>query len=296
MSQRWAYLVALVLVGIGWGSTQPLGKIAASGGKGPYALILGQLVVCVVVLGAIALVRRKGLVWTRAALQFYLVVAVLGTLVPNATFYISVARLPAGIMSILISTVPLMAFPLSLALGIDRFEGKRVVGLALGLLGVALIAVPSTGLPDPSMAAFIPLALIGPLFYAMEGTYVARFGTAGMDPLQAMFGASVAGLVLCVPLTWASGQWTNPFAPWGTPTMALIGSSMLHALLYSAYVAIAARAGAVFATQSAYIVTLAGLCWAMALLGEQFSAWVWAAMVVMMAGMAMVQPRLRAKV
>jgi drug/metabolite transporter (DMT)-like permease len=288
----WKSLAALVVLGVGWGSTQPLGKIAASSGHPPFALILWQLVICVLVLGALTLARGKGLLLTRRALVFYVVVAVLGTLVPNATFYISVHRLPAGIMSILISTVPLMAFPLSLALRTDRFEVKRLVGLLLGLTGVAIIAAPGASL-GPGMAAYLPLALIGPLFYAMEGTFVARYGMAGMDPLQAMFGASLAGLMLCVPLVFLTGGWVSPMPPWGLPEAALLGSSALHALLYAGYVAMAARSGAVFASQTSYIVTAAGLCWAMLLLGERFSPLVFLAMVVMLAGMALVRPRPR---
>ncbi|MEO6298045.1 MAG: DMT family transporter [Paracoccaceae bacterium] len=289
---RWKLVAVLVLIGIGWGSTQPLGKIAASSGHGPFVLIFWQLVICTVVLGVITGVRRKGLVLTQRALGFYVAVAVMGTLVPNATFYISVARLPAGIMSILISTVPLIAFPLTLLLGQDRFDWKRLAGLLLGLSGVALIALPRASLPDPAMAAFLPLALIGPAFYAMEGTFVSRYGMAGMDPVQAMFGASLTGLLLCVPLVYFSGQWINPMPPWGEPEAALLLSSVLHGLLYAGYVGLAATAGAVFATQTSYIVTASGLCWAMLLLSERFSPWVWLAMAVMLLGLTLVRPKI----
>ena len=109
-----------------------MGKIAASTGIGPFALIFWQVVICVVVLGAITVVRGRGLVLTRRALGFYTVVALTGTVVPGFSFYVSVARLPAGIMSILISTVPLIAFPMAMALGMDRFDLKRMLGLTRG--------------------------------------------------------------------------------------------------------------------------------------------------------------------
>ena len=293
MIVRWTYVAVLVVLGVGWGSTQPLGKIAASSGYPPFALILWQLVICVLVLGAITLVRGKGLSLSRRALVFYVVIALVGTLVPNATFYISVARLPAGIMSIIIAVVPMIAFPLALVLGFDRFDSRRLVGLMFGLAGVALIALPKASLPDPAMAAFLPLALVGPACYAMEGTFVSRYGMAGMDPVQAMFGASLVGLLLCLPVVLITGQWVDPMPPWGLPEAALGLSSALHALLYAGYVGLAARAGAVFATQTAYIVTASGLCWAMVLLGERFSHWVWLAMVVMLVGIALVRPKLR---
>lgn len=293
MNQRWRFVVALVVLGLGWGSTQPLGKLATSTGHPPFGLIFWQLVICVVVLGGITVVRGKGLPLHRQALVFYVVVAFLGTLIPNATFYISVARLPAGIMSILISMVPLVAFPLALALGLDRFSTARLAGLLLGLCGVALIALPEASLPDPAMVAFLPLAMVGPLFYALEGTFVQRYGTAGMDPIQAMFGASVVGLILVTPVMLGLGHWISPAPPWGVAEGALMLSSALHGLLYAGYVALAVRAGAVFAAQCSYLVTVSGVIWAMVLLGERFSPFVWAAMGVMLIGLALVQPRNR---
>ena len=288
---RRIYVLWLLAMGIGWGVTQPLGKMATDTGHPPFGLIFWQLVVCVAVLGAISLVRGQRLPLHRRACVFYVVVAVLGTLVPNATFYISVARLPAGIMSILISTVPLLAFPLALVLGMDRFSAARLAGLLLGLCGVAMIALPETRLPGAGMAAFLPLAMVGPLFYAMEGVFVARYGTAGMDPVQAMFGASLAGLVLCLPVMLGLGQWIDPFQPWGRPEWALVGSSALHGLIYAGYVGLAARAGAVFAAQTSYIVTASGVVWAMILLGERFSGLVILAAAVMLTGIALVRPR-----
>lgn len=290
-SQRRLYVAMLVVLGLGWGSTQPLGKMATMTGHGPFGLIFWQLVVCVVVLGGLTALRGKGLVLNRRTLRFYLVVAVMGTLVPNATFYISAARLPSGIMSIIISAVPMLAFPLALALGMERFAVKRLVGLLLGLAAVGIIAAPGAVLPDPAMAAFLPIALVGPLFYAMEATYVARNGTEGLDAVQAMFGASVVGLILCTPVTLWTGQFIDPFAGFGRAEAALVGSSVIHALMYAGYVWLASRAGAVFAAQCSYLVTGAGIFWAMALLGERFSPFVWLAVVLLLCGVALVNPR-----
>jgi drug/metabolite transporter (DMT)-like permease len=154
-----------------------------------------------------------------------------------------------------------------------------------------LLALPGAALPEPGMAALLPLALVGPLFYAMEATFVARHGTAGMDPVQAMFGASVAALAMCLPLTLAFGQGIDPRPPWGAAEWALVGSSALHALLYAGYVWLAARAGAVFAAQSSYSVTVGGVGWAALILGERLPPGAWAAMGLLLAGLALVQPR-----
>ncbi len=289
--QRWIYLAVLVALGTGWGSTQPLGKIAASTGHPPFGMLFWQSVVCVIVLGALALVRRKGPPLHRRALTFYGVVAVLGTLIPNYTFYASIRHLPSGIMSILISTIPMIALPIGLMMGTERVSARRLVGLLLGLSGVVMIVLPQASLPDRAMLAFLPLAMIGPLFYALENTYVARTGLAGMDPLQAMFGTQIVALALCVPAMAATGQWmAMPLVP-GRPEIALIASSALHALLYATFVWLAAKTGAVFASQSAYITTATGMMMAMLILGERFSPWVFAAAAVMLCGLTLVRPK-----
>jgi drug/metabolite transporter (DMT)-like permease len=177
-------------------------------------------------------------------------------------------------------------------LGADRFDLKRLAGLLLGLTGVAIIAAPGATLA-PGLVAFLPLALVGPLFYALEGTFVARYGTAGMDPVQAMFGTSLVAVVLCLPMVFLTGSWVSPMPPWGKAEAALLISSALHGLLYAGYVGLAARSGAVFASQTSYIVTAAGLCWAMLLLGERFSPLVFVALAVMLVGLTLVQPRAR---
>jgi drug/metabolite transporter (DMT)-like permease len=291
--ERGFLVLVLCLLGLGWGLTQPLGKISVSTGHGPFVLIFWQLVICSLLLGTITLARGRGIVWRRDALIFAAIVAVIGTLVPNLSYYISIGRLPAGIMAILISAVPMLSFPMALALGMDRFSPARLAGLALGLAGVALIAAPGAGLYAAGLLAFIPLALIGPLFYAMEANFVARQGTAGMDAFQAMFMASLVGVVMCLPLTLISGQWINPLDGFGRAEGALVLSSLVHGLCYAGYVWLAGRAGAVFASQCSYLVTAAGVFWSMLILGERLAPLAWLALAVMLSGVALVQPRAR---
>ena len=284
----------LILLGVGWGSTQALGKMAVSSGYQHFGLIFWQATIGVVVLGALNLVRRGHFSLSRAGLRFAFIIACIGTLIPNSTFYISVVHLPSGVMSILISTIPMLSLPMALALGMDRLHPLRLLGLLCGFVGVALIALPQTSLPTPEMAAWLPLAMVGPVFYAMEGNYVAKWGMGGLDAVQAMFWASLLAALLALPLALGMGQWIDPRPPYGQPELALMASSAIHALMYAAYVWLAAKAGAVFATQTSYVVTLSGVLWAILLLDEQFSAWVWAAMAVMLVGLFLVQPHQRA--
>lgn len=290
VQSRWFYAGVLIVLGVGWGSTQALGKIAVSTGHGPFGLIVWQGGTGVAVLGALTVARGRRLRLTWPALRFALVIAMVGTVLPTYTFYTSVVHLPAGIMSVLISAVPLFSFPMAMALGMDRFSSRRLFGLICGLTGVALIALPGASLPDPALAVWVPFALLGPLFYAAEGNIVARWGTFGLDPVQVMFWASLLATVITLPVAVLTGQMFS-LLPFGRPEAALVFNSGLHALLYAGYVWLNGRAGAVFASQVAYFVTGSGVFWAMGLLGERFSPVVWLALAVMLLGVALVQPR-----
>jgi drug/metabolite transporter (DMT)-like permease len=224
-------------------------------------------------------------------IAFYAIIALIGTLLPNSASYTAAIHLPSGILSIVLSLIPMLAFPIALAWGLDRFSGRRLLGLCLGLSAIVLIAAPGTSLPDPAMVWWLPVALIAPLFYAVEGNFVARYGTEGLDALQVLLGASLVGMILALPLAVMTGQFISPLPPWGAPDIAIVVSSVAHALVYTAYVWLVTRAGSVFAAQVSYLVTGFGIIWAKLILGETYSPWVWAALVLMMAGLALVQPR-----
>ena len=296
MSRKLGPMFALLIMGAGWGITSPLSKIAVSTGHQPLGLVFWQMVIGAVLLGAIVFVRGGRLALGRRQITLYLAIALLGTILPNTASYRAAAHLPAGVMSIVIAMVPMFAFPIALALGQDRFSIARVVGLGLGLGGVALLVGPEASLPDRAMVAFIPLALIAPFFYGLEGNFVGKFGTAGLDPIEVLFGASVFGAVLSLPLALGFGHWLNPLGGFGAPESALVLSSIVHALVYAGYVWLVGRAGAVFAAQVSYLVTIFGVGWAMLILDEAYSGYIWGALGLMLLGMFLVQPRDREEV
>ena len=141
------------------------------------------------------------------------------------------------------------------------------------------------------MVAWLPLALVGPLCYALESNYVALHNDLKADAMQAMFLASLLAALLALPLVLWSGQWVDPVATWNWRYGVFILTSALNAVLYVAYVWLAGRAGAVFASQSSYVITGAGLVWAIVLLGERFSLWIYLALALLMCGLFLVSPR-----
>ena len=285
----------LIFMGAGWGATQPLSKIAVSEGYRHFGLIFWQMAIGAVALGIVQIIRRQPLRRDGPALLVYLVIAFLGTILPNSAMYESIRHLPSGLISILLSLVPMFAFPIAMALGNERFAWSRFLGLILGLIGVLLIIGPEASLPERAAIIFVPLALVSSFFYGLEGNVVARWGTAGLSAVEVLYGASLVGAIVTLPLALATGQFINPLPPYGLPDAALLLSSLIHVAVYSAYVWMVGRAGPVFAVQVSYLVTGFGVFWAVLILNESYSGWVWAAMGVMFLGMFLVQPRQNAE-
>lgn len=285
------YFACLVVIGAGWGATQPLTKVAVSEGYRQFGLVFWQMIITGILMVSICVLTRRSIPFNLTTLGTYLVIALIGTILPNAASYQAIVHLPAGLMAILLSLVPMLAFPVAIMLGNETFGWARFAGLFFGLLGVVLIVAPEASLPDRAMLIFIPLAIVAPFFYAFEGNYVARWGTSGLDALQVLAGASIVGAVVALPLALFSGQWIDPRVIWDAPEYAFVASSLIHGLVYAGYVWLVSQAGPVFAAQVSYLVTAFGVFWAMIFLGERYSIWVWLAFGVLMIGLTLVQPR-----
>ncbi|MEP2534075.1 DMT family transporter [Shimia sp.] len=283
-------MLALLVMGAGWGLTQPLTKIAVSEGYLPLGLIFWQMVIGALGMGAYRVVARKPITLPLRLMWFFLLIALLGTVIPNSFSYRAAAFLPAGVMSVVISLVPIFAFPIALSLGVDKFNWVRLGGLLVGLVGVVILAGPDA-LPDAAMAIWLPIAVVAPLCYGFEGNIVSKWGMHGLGPGHVLFGASVVGAVVALPLAIASGQFIDPRTEWNAPEYAVVASSLIHVVVYTSYVWLVSRAGSVFAAQVSYVVTGTGVLWSMLILSERYSIWVWGAMALILAGMFLVQPR-----
>ena len=106
--------LALMAIGAIWGATQPLAKIAVSTGHKPLGLMVWQAGIGALLLGGVTLLRGRRVPVTAAALRLYLVIALIGSVLPGITSYSAAVHLPSGVLSILLSSVPMWAFPIAL--------------------------------------------------------------------------------------------------------------------------------------------------------------------------------------
>lgn len=291
LQKNWLLYLVLFLVATSWGLTNPLAKIAVSSGYLPLGVMFWQLTTILIFSGILTILSHRRLPFRRDTVDLFIGIACFGTLVPDYLLYLSAAHLPAGIFSILLGLTPVFAMPVAVLLGFDKFELRRVLGVVLGALAVAVMFVPKTSLPSDIRAIFAVLTLIGAMCYALQGNFLTWHGGARLDPLQILFGSSAFAFFIVAPGAVLSGQFVDLLIPWSRVEWAILATSVLHALAYGGFFLLVSQGGPVFASQAAYLVTGSGVLWSMLLLGETYSMWIWLAFAMMLVGIILLQPK-----
>jgi len=290
--QNSKYLLALLVLGLLWGASIPLAKIVVSTGHPPLGLVFWQLVLGVVVLASIAFFRKSNISFRRRHVLFFTLVILFGTIFPDVLSFWILTHLPSGVVALAIATAPMFSLIIALKIGTEKFSFTRIIGLLLGALSVTMLILPETSLPDSSKAIFVLLALLVPLSYSVEGNYLSVAQPQEFGPVATLLGASIAGLFIVLPLTLATGSFINPLElQYGVPEIALLATTLMHVAAYVGYIWLVAKAGAVFSAQIGYVVTISGVILSVILLGENHSAWLWAALALMVLALALVRPK-----
>jgi drug/metabolite transporter (DMT)-like permease len=283
-------LMMMLTVGTLWGLTFSFAKAASDAGIGPLAYGFWQTTGAGTVLLLLCLFRREPLRLSRGHLTYYLATGFLSLAVPNLILQTVIGHVPAGVTAIVVTTVPLLTYAIAMAVKLEAFAVRRSLGLLAGFCGALVLLLPRASLPEPAMAGWVLLGFAAPLFYASGNVYVAKFRPASPAlPLAAgmLWGAAVwqAPAIL---LTDAFQMLTPPFSfgEWG-----VIGQICVTSLASILYFEIVRRAGPVFFSQVAYVVTLTAILWAMAIFGERHSWLVWAAAALIASGVALVNFR-----
>ncbi|HUS52679.1 MAG TPA: DMT family transporter [Thermohalobaculum sp.] len=282
--------LVLLAIGLGWGATGPFSKLAVSTGNHPIGVTFWNTAIGAVGLTSILLATGRRLPYDRRHLIFFIVCGFLGTALPNSLSYTAYQHLPIGVNVMVIALVPMATMLIALPLGIERLDPLRVVGLGLGTLAVLLIALPETSLPEPGQAIWVALPVIVSLAYAGENIYISTRKPPDCGALTVICGLSWGALILLTPAVVVADAWVD-ITRFGPPEQAIIAISFVHMGAYFGFIWLIGQAGPIFASQVGYVVTASGVVLGMAVYGERHSPWVWAALALMFAGLALVKPR-----
>ena len=278
-------------MGAGGGLMVSLIRLATTGGVPFIPFAFWNTAFAAAVLLAIAVARRTPPRLNLDHLRTYAILGALGVALPLCVFAYVSPKLPAAIVAVTQTLIPIMTYALALAVGAERFRWLSVLGIALGFAGVLLIVVPGGSLPEPGMAGWVLVLLVTAFSLAVAFIATARFRPPEAASLSMAAGTLSVGTVFLLPVMAVDGSWWLFDSGLDEGALALVAMAVLYALLMVFFYEIIRLAGPVFLSTNNYVVPLAGVAWGMAIFGDSLSGWVWAALALMIAGLALMNAR-----
>lgn len=279
----------ITVAGLIWGGTFTLALLATSEGAHPLAISAWQVVVTgVFFVGFCRLVDIP--VFRFRNVRHYTVLAVIGITAPNLAYYYAAPHLSAGILSITVSTVPMLTYAFMLFLHYESVILKRVFGILLGMLAILLLVLPDQGVEAGDANLWILLALLSAVLYTIENIYIGHGVEDTIDVRELLCGSNFIAFFMQFPLAWYLGV-AEPVS-WllTVPGLSLAALGIGSGIAYTMFFYTIKNSGAVFASQCAYIVTVSGVLWGIIIFSEEHSFWVWSSLVVLMVGLFLVTP------
>jgi drug/metabolite transporter (DMT)-like permease len=194
-TRAWIVFAAVSAV---WGVPYLFIKIAVDGGVPPVPLAWARIA-----LGAAALLlvawRAGTLPTLRGRWGWLLVFAVAEFAVPFPLIAAGEERIDSGVTAILIATAPLNVALLALRFEpAERVDGRRLLGLLIGLAGVAALVGLDVS-AEPSQLLGIAAVLVAAVSYSI-GAMLMKRRFSDLDPSAAMgAGLGIAAVLLTPP-------------------------------------------------------------------------------------------------
>lgn len=246
----------------------------------PTVIVFGRSVAAAVVLlplalrgGTMAAVLRK---W-RAVLAL----TILEILAPFLLITYGEQRVSSSLAGLLIASLPLLVAVFAMWLDhSERATGLRLIGMLIGLSGVALVLGFDVG---GGFSQLVGAALImgATLCYA-GGTFVIKLGLGDTSPLGVVAVASTISMIALAPFAAFNLPATVP-APDVWLSLAALGV-LCTALGFIGYVALVSEAGPARATVVTYLNPAVAVLLGVTLLGEPLTATVAAGFLLIIAG------------
>lgn len=175
----------------------------------------------------------------------------------------------AGLASIMNAMTPVFTALIgALWLG-DRLDGRRSLGLLLGLAGVALLAADKADFRPGGSGWAIVAMLLATACYGFAANHTRRY-LQGVPALVNATGTQlVSALVLLPPALWSWPERMPGLGPW---LATLVLGVACSALAYVLFFRLIARVGASRAVTVTFLVPVFGTLWGALFLGEPVTA------------------------
>jgi drug/metabolite transporter (DMT)-like permease len=289
---EWAMLVLLSVV---WGGAFFFYKLLDDAGLPPFTIVLGRVGVAALALLPVVALTGRALPRSPRVWGALFVLGGLNNVLPFALIILGEKQLDSGLASVFNATTPIFtALIAQVATRDEKLTAPRIAGIVLGLIGVVLLMGPSV-LRGFSVTSAAQLACIGAaVVYGFGAVYARRFAALGLDPLVLSTGQLCSSSAIALPLALAlEHPWTVIGSLHTATWLAWLGLALPStALAFVLYFRILATAGATNAASVTFLVPVSAVLLGTLVLHERLAPSTLAGMVVVFAGLAVLDGRL----
>jgi drug/metabolite transporter (DMT)-like permease len=244
-----------------------------------FRMALGALTLVPIVLVTVG--GRQTLRELRGAAGPLIVTGLLNSAIPIFAITWAETRLDSGLTAIIQASAPLFTALLALRFSQDqRVGGSRLVGLAVGFAGVALLV---GGRPSGQIAAALAV-VFSALCYAAAGLYAGR-KLRGVSPLVTALGTLTAATLATLPIGLL--QLPTHMTGWKVTASVLTLGIAGTGLAYILYYGLISGAGASRAILITYLVPTFAVFYGAVLLGEPVTAAAVGGLALVLAGVGL---------
>jgi len=284
----------LIALGFVWGSGYVLARYAVTHGVQPLGYAFWQSLGPALLVWLIIKIRKGHLPLRGEHWRFYLVCGILGIALPNTLMYFVAVHVQAGMLAVIVNTVPLMVYPIAILASQERLSLPRIMGVLIGMAGIILILSPKILMPNQQLTAWILLALLSPLSFAVCSVYLAANRPANSDSFALTVGMLGMSSLMLIPWVIYHHAFYSLLPPFNNVDGVIVLEIILSSIGYILFFELIRLAGPVFYSLVGGVVTLTGLFWGRVILGEVIHAWMMLAALLIVTGIVIVacwQPR-----
>ena len=228
----------------------------------------------------------------RTHLAYYVKGALMRFTFANMILYAAQARLPVGVVAVVMAFMPIFTYTLSLTFQVERLVGVRVAGVMLGIGGALMILLPKTSLPDPSLVLWVLIAFCVPFLHGAAYVLLAeKHRPAGSTSLGIAAGTLYASAVISLALALATGEFQMLWPPFDKGELAMMLHIFLAGLNFYGVFELVRIAGPTYMSQSSSVAVGYGVLFGYLILDETLSLWLWGAIALILIGVALVNMR-----
>ncbi|NVO04596.1 MAG: DMT family transporter [Rhodoferax sp.] len=279
--KRWIF--DFVLLASLWGASFMFMRVAAQE-MGP--LPAAGLRVCIAALFLFPILLMKGLGGAlRTHWKLTFAVGVINSAIPFVCFTYALLSITTGLSAILNATVPLFGALIAWVWLKDRPNGSRIVGLAVGFIGVAMLAWDKASFtPDASGASSglaVLACLLACLCYGTAASLAKRF-MGGLPSLVSATGSQMGAALSLIPLmVW---YWPAQMPSLRAFAAVLVLGVVCTGFAYILYFRLIERAGPARALSVTFAIPAFAVFYGALLLGETITPWMVVCALVIIAG------------